>query len=244
MIITYLGHSGFLAELEDVYFLFDYYKGEIPKLQKEKPLIVFVSHRHHDHYNRKIWDLRKEYPHVRYVISKDISMSERMRQRFSITEEDLKNILRAAPDQIYEMDIWGKTALKIETFRSTDEGTAFYLTCGKHTLYHAGDLHLWLWQEEGEEWNRDMRNRFFRELEKLRGRHVEAAFLPLDKRQENYAYAGMDAYQEAMDADYVFPMHCWEDYGIIDAYREARKDRPYISSIVRIEKDGQRFELP
>ncbi|HIZ07908.1 MAG TPA: MBL fold metallo-hydrolase, partial [Candidatus Eubacterium avistercoris] len=84
----------------------------------------------------------------------------------------------------------------------------------------------------------------FRELEKLRGRHVEAAFLPLDKRQENYAYAGMDAYLEAMDADYVFPMHCWEDYGIIDAYREARKDRPYISSIVRIEKDGQRFELP
>ncbi len=160
MIITYLGHSGFLAELEDVYFLFDYYKGEIPKLQKEKPLIVFVSHRHHDHYNRKIWDLRKEYPHVRYVISKDISMSERMRQRFSITEEDLKNILRAAPNQIYEMDIWGKTALKIETFRSTDEGTAFYLTCGKHTLYHAGDLQLWLWQEEGEEWNRDMRNRF------------------------------------------------------------------------------------
>ena len=25
--VTYLDHSGFLVELEDAYFLFDYYKG-------------------------------------------------------------------------------------------------------------------------------------------------------------------------------------------------------------------------
>ena len=244
MIVTYLGHSGFLTELEDVYLLFDYYQGEIPKLQKEKMLIVFVSHRHHDHYSRKIWDLRREYPLVKYVLSKDISLSERMRQRFGLTPKDMESILRAAPDQLYETDTLNGNRLRIETLRSTDEGVAFYVTYGSHTLYHAGDLHLWLWQEESGDWNRDMQARFEKELQKLRGRHVEAAFLPLDKRQETYAYAGMDAYLEAMEADYVFPMHCWKDYRIIDDYKAARKDRPFVSSIVRIETDGQRFVLP
>ena len=32
--VTYLGHSGFLAELEDVCLLFDYYKGELPEDRK------------------------------------------------------------------------------------------------------------------------------------------------------------------------------------------------------------------
>ena len=30
--VTYIGHSGFLVELEKVLFLFDYYPGEIPAL--------------------------------------------------------------------------------------------------------------------------------------------------------------------------------------------------------------------
>ena len=36
MKITYLGHSGFLAETDDAYFLFDYYKGTMPELDGSK----------------------------------------------------------------------------------------------------------------------------------------------------------------------------------------------------------------
>ncbi|MBP1754948.1 MAG: fold metallo-hydrolase [Firmicutes bacterium] len=32
MIITYIGHSGFLIEWDNCYWLFDYFKGEIPAL--------------------------------------------------------------------------------------------------------------------------------------------------------------------------------------------------------------------
>ena len=46
--VTYLGHSGFLAELEDVCLLFDYYKGELPELDPDKKMAVFVSHSHYD----------------------------------------------------------------------------------------------------------------------------------------------------------------------------------------------------
>ena len=52
--VTYLDHSGFLVELEDAYFLFDYYKGRLPQIDLEKKMFVFVSHVHHDHYRKDI----------------------------------------------------------------------------------------------------------------------------------------------------------------------------------------------
>ena len=48
MKITYINHSGFLIETRDCYYIFDYYKGELPHLDKEKEVIVFCSHFHED----------------------------------------------------------------------------------------------------------------------------------------------------------------------------------------------------
>ena len=36
MKITYLGHSGFLVELEKLVMLFDYFQGDIPVCSKDK----------------------------------------------------------------------------------------------------------------------------------------------------------------------------------------------------------------
>ena len=44
MKITYINHSGFLIETKDCYYIFDYYKGELPQLDKKKEVIVFCSH--------------------------------------------------------------------------------------------------------------------------------------------------------------------------------------------------------
>ena len=49
MRITYIDHSGFLVETGTANFIFDYYKGEIPPLDVEIPLVVFASHKHPDH---------------------------------------------------------------------------------------------------------------------------------------------------------------------------------------------------
>ena len=40
MKITYINHSGFLIETEDCYYVFDYYKGEMPSLDKSKEVVV------------------------------------------------------------------------------------------------------------------------------------------------------------------------------------------------------------
>ena len=53
MRVTFLAHSGFFVELEGVCLLFDWWKGALPPLPPEKPLLVLASHRHEDHSSRR-----------------------------------------------------------------------------------------------------------------------------------------------------------------------------------------------
>ena len=75
MKVTYLGHSGFLAELETVSLLFDWWKGDLPPLPADKPLAVFASHRHGDHFDPKIFSLDGE--QTRFLLGKGIRLTER-----------------------------------------------------------------------------------------------------------------------------------------------------------------------
>ena len=52
MRVTHIYHSGFAVELPFCTLLFDWYKGELPQLHRDLPLVVFVSHEHYDHYGR------------------------------------------------------------------------------------------------------------------------------------------------------------------------------------------------
>lgn len=259
MKVTYIGHSGFLVETEEAYLLFDcvasdgtedntgekdYSTGTLPVLDDKKQLVVFVSHQHGDHYSHDIWKLKNKYLHVKYVISKDIPFSENARKACGISEADLDDILRVRANQKYELVLDQGSILDIETIRSTDMGVAFYLTLNGHTVFHAGDLNLWLWEEEGEEYNDYMSKHFFRELERLKGRRTDVAFLLLDPRQEKDAFRGMDAYLNAMDVRYAFPMHFWKQYDLITAYKEARKEEHFASAVQQIEYEGQVFDLP
>ncbi len=61
MKVSYIGHSGFLMEWETCYWLFDHCTGEIPQMDAEKKVFVFVSHRHGDHWNPKVSDLRHKH---------------------------------------------------------------------------------------------------------------------------------------------------------------------------------------
>ena len=72
MKITYIHHSSFMAELDHAVLLFDYFEGNIPETDREKPLFVFASHRHGDHFSRSIFDLEESRGNVTYVLSDDI----------------------------------------------------------------------------------------------------------------------------------------------------------------------------
>ena len=240
MKITYIEHSGFLLEMAEADFLFDYYRGEIPQREKEKPLVVFVSHKHHDHYNPEIFELIKSYPNTQYVLSKDVPIKRELKryQEQGISLEEA--IIVAAKNERKVIRLPDGTELKAETLKSTDEGVAFLLEYEGKTIYHAGDLNLWVWEEESRSYNENMKRAYFTQLEKLKGREIDLAFVPLDPRQEKDAFGGMESFLAYTRSRCVFPMHFWGTYPIIGEFLARHPE--YEGTVRRIAYTGQQFE--
>lgn len=211
--VAFLAHSGFLVELESVSLLFDWWKGALPPLPEGKPLYVFASHRHPDHFKPDIFALDGGSREVRFLLSHDIRLDARHMDKWGISQETAEKCLILKGNQTASLP-----CVCVETLPSTDEGVAFVVECEGKTLYHAGDLNWWHWEGEDRAWNRNMEANFKRYLEPLRGRHIDLAFAPLDPRQEGAAGWGLRYLLELADVDRVIPMHQWEDYRPTEAF--------------------------
>ncbi|MDO4556397.1 MAG: MBL fold metallo-hydrolase, partial [Lachnospiraceae bacterium] len=222
--ITYLSHSGFLAETKKCYLLFDYYKGTIPSLSEGKPLYVFASHSHKDHFNPNIFELEKMHPQTTYLLSSDISVEEK------------ENRIFIKPEEEKALD-----GIMIKTLLSTDLGVAFDVEVDGKKLFHAGDLHWWHWIGEPEEENEQMKQAFFSQMDKIKRNHYDAAFLVLDPRQEEAFDWGFDYFLNHIDTDYAFPMHFWKDYSVVDRYRFSEKGKKFKDKVMDICREGQQF---
>lgn len=231
MNITYIHHSSFLAETESACVLFDYFQGEIPAVPAEKPFYVFASHRHPDHFSNVIFELAKEHENIRFLLSFDI-------WRKRVPEELREKTVFLKPGEQYEDKI-----LKTEAFRSTDEGVAFWCAMDGYTLYHAGDLNHWYWEEEDEQWNRNMTKAYREEIKKMAGRTADAAFLPLDPRLGQFFWLGIDDFMKEADARWIFPMHFWGEYDVAKRLKELPCSESYRDRIMEISREGQKFEI-
>lgn len=240
MIVTYLDHSGFLVETKTAYFLFDYYKGEIPDLDRSKPIVVFVSHSHQDHYNREIYKLLLQYPDIQYVLAKDIP-TKRLISEYNALGIDLgSHILSIRKNTIQSIPLWNGKPLEITTLKSTDAGVAFLLEYDNRTYYHAGDLNLWYWQEESKQYNENMTKKFLREMEKLKGKKIDVAFVPFDPRLGEHMMDGLRILMDYTESKWIFPMHMWGNYSVIT---ECIRNHPeYREQIAKIEQEGQVFQ--
>ena len=223
---SYLGHSGFLAELEDVCLLFDYYKGELPELDPDKKMAVFVSHSHYDHYRKDIFRLRDRFGQIRFILSDDVPAAE---------EED---VIFVRPNECREV-----LGLDITTLRSNDEGVAFLVKYKNRTIYHAGDLNWWHWEGEPDAYNTKMRRSYQSEINKLQKEKIDVAFVPVDPRLGEQYCLGLDCFMKRTETAKVFPMHFWETYDIFDRLLLEKCTEDYQDKIVRIDREGQSFLL-
>ena len=206
MKVTYLNHSGILVELNNRYCIFDYYRGELPLLDRNKEVIVFCSHVHEDHYNPLIFDLLDE-REMRYqaVLANDISDEKRLLKiKHSFVESN----------QSYQLD----GGLQVETLLSNDSGVAFIVRSDEGTIYHSGDLNDWYWEGEPEEDNLELRTIYHAEIGKIKGRHFDLAFVPLDPRLEMHYADGLLYFLENVDCDAVYPIHYWGDPSVIQRF--------------------------
>ncbi len=222
MKITYIGHSGFLVELEHTLLLFDYSEGEVPPLNLEKDLYVFSSHAHSDHF--KFESFKLGHPNSHYVCSQDIRKARDAGNFAShgVPGSVFEKILFLCPHEKVCLD-----EIVVETLDSTDEGVAFLVEAEGKSILHMGDLHWWVWAGEPEEDNCRIEEKWNRELSGLSGRHVDILFAVLDPRQEGDFWKGLDQLARTVDADAIYPMHMWGRPELVDHLRELPCSQPY-----------------
>ncbi len=229
MKVTFIIHSSFFVEMESCALLFDYYQGPVP--ETAKPLYVFASHCHPDHFSPAVFELAQRFPRVHFILSDDIWESR-------VPEELRSSTIFAAPRKAYQVD-----GLKIATLRSTDQGVAFLIDCEGKLIYHAGDLNCWVWDGAPRYQNDHMTQAYRDELKLLEGKKIDVAFVPLDPRQDADFDLGMKYFFEAAGAKHVFPMHMWEDYSVVPLFKSTPTYRDYAPFVMDVNRAGQAFEF-
>lgn len=210
MNVTYIQHSCFLVETDSCYYLFDYHKGSLPEPDTAKPIFVLSSHAHTDHYNPEIFPLLKAsgMQQISAILSDDISVP------VDVTT------LSVSPGKVYCLS----DQQTVTTFRSTDQGVAYLIEDGQMLLYHAGDLNDWVWEEETDDYNRQMTTDYRKQMrllaQALKGREIDTAFVALDPRQGKDYDRGLCHFLEHIPAGKVYPMHNWGHPEIIETFLE------------------------
>lgn len=238
MKITYIYHSGFSVELENCVLLFDYYKGNIPKWDKDKKIYVFASHKHKDHFSFKIFDLANQYKNIHFFLGSDIKLSEKYMERNHIPLLAREKMTNVGKNKKIIFD-----NIEIQTLKSTDAGVAFIVKAKDCRIYHGGDLNWWHWEGELSPFNENMEKNYKKEIDSIAGMHFDAAFVPLDPRLGKAYGWGMDYFLENTNAEYIFPMHMWEEYDYIGKYKKTATGSCCYERIADITGPEQEFEL-
>lgn len=248
MKITFVHHSCFVVEIEDVALVFDYFDGDrvngyhftghLPEFSPEQKIYFFASHSHQDHFDMDILKLVDRYPQATYILSKDCKMTDRFMKRHGIPEAAKSRIHYVTADNKYKME-----NLTVETLRSTDAGVAFLVTvCGKK-IFHAGDLNNWKMEGVGELINGKMEREYKYEIRRLGDQHINVAFVVMDPRMGENTYLGFSYFMRNVDADLVFPMHTWQQFDVPEKYKKMCDNRLMLERIVDITHENQVFEL-
>ena len=145
MEIKFIAHSGFLVRLPSADRLFDYFRGELPEPEPGKPMFVFVSHAHADHFSKEIFSLAGKSSLVTFLLSDDIPWTE-------VPEECERQAEFLGPDMELSFPFPNGGELTVRTYLSTDEGIAFLVDADGARIYHAGDLNDWHWDDIDLPW--------------------------------------------------------------------------------------------
>lgn len=132
--LTYIFHSGFLLETDHCLLVFDHWidlaKVMPAALASPKPMYVFSSHFHDDHFNPRILAWKEQKPNITYLLSKDILRHRRAQQD-------------AADVWLAKGSTWQDEHLKVWATGSNDSGVSWIVEVEGKRIFHAGDLNNW-----------------------------------------------------------------------------------------------------
>lgn len=250
MKVYYIEHSTFLVESETKYLLFDYfdhsvipeigYEGKLPILDDNKPLYVFASHGHKDHWSLEALRWAEDRDNIHYILAKHIRLGANYLKRNGIDSEIKQKITFVSAGNEYKVD-----DMVITTLRSNDEGVAYLIHTDGVNIYHAGDLNWWgSTIGQGELYTNTYGMSYKRELKALKDKVIDLAFVVLDPRLgEECYYLGMEYFLQNIECDLVFPMHLWKQYEYIDRLKRRPGLNGLSEKVVEIDRENILFNL-
>lgn len=207
--VTYLDHSGFAVKTPSSIIVFDYYRDPSHSLTKilrenpDLPVIFLVTHSHPDHYNTAIFDLAQEHKRV-FVLSDDIP-ARHLRDDIPVAWINPGG---------HQADMIG--GVDVKAFGSTDKGVSYLVTTKEGvTIFHAGDLNYWHWQDESTEKEvKQAYDDFVKEMRRIESdiTSINIAFFPVDPRLGTDFAQGARLFLENFNVRYFFPMHFEADW--------------------------------
>ncbi|SIQ51562.1 MBL fold metallo-hydrolase [Halanaerobium kushneri] len=222
--IYHLFHSGTAVRVKDKLFIFDYFKDE-PQQEKavtsslEKGVIrsdsfkniketyVFVSHSHHDHYNQIIFDWGEYCDQINYILAAEVAEESDL--------ESKDNLYLMEKDEELKLD-----QINISSYGSTDKGVSFLVELDNLTIFHAGDLNWWKWKKFSPKVQKREEREYKREVDKLKGKQIDIAFVPVDPRlEENFYLAGEYFINQLKPALFV-PIHFADNFDVTKFFRD------------------------
>lgn len=246
MKVTFIHHSCFCVEIGDRAFVFDYFRGDkipeysfggkMPEFPREKEIYVCASHQHRDHFDLEVLSWKETYPNIRYILSKDIRLGENYLLKHHLDPGIKERVHVVKSNDCLELD-----GMKVETLASTDAGVAFLVTYEGEVVYHAGDLNWWHWEGEDPLFHQYQEKTYKRQIDRLRGRQIDTAFVVMDPRLGEAVFWGIDYFMEQVQAKHVVPMHLWQQYDLVKQYRARPESEAFRQRIAVVEQEKQVF---
>ncbi len=235
--VWYLFHSGFAIKTPNHFIVFDYYKdtpvrqppcletGVInPSEIQNNAVLVFSSHSHYDHFNPTILKWRTRIKDITYILSSDIK------------EKQADDILFVSQGNHYDVN-----GVQVDVLGSTDIGVSFLVGIDGLTIFHSGDLNWWHWKEASENENLQMKIGYKTQIDLLKGKKIDLAFIPVDPRLEEFYMLSLDYFMKTAGAAMVFPMHFSDNFLIFEMLKRDASTKDYYTKIVNITHRGQQF---
>ncbi|MDR0431286.1 MAG: MBL fold metallo-hydrolase [Tannerellaceae bacterium] len=240
MRLTYIYHSCYVVETEDLAIIFDYYKdsGKSPAggyvhdelLRRKKKLYVFASHFHPDHFNPDILNWKQGKDNIVYILSADILEHKKA------TEESGLFLNKGGG--------YTDEYIRVKAFGSTDVGVSFLVEVDGKLLFHAGDLNNWHWMDEStKEEVEEAEKAYLDELELLANAtgRLDVAMFPIDPRLGTDYMRGAKQFVARIRTSLFAPMHFGEAYNKVAAFREYAE--LHHCKLLALTGKGQQIEL-
>lgn len=220
--ITYIWHDCFVVSLHELTIVFDFWKDPtteskkipifITQADKSKPLYVFVSHHHKDHFTKQIFEWENLFEKVTYIISEDTALHIRhLLSPGSIYKghkPERTNIVILKSGESFTDSL-----ILVKAYGSTDIGNSYYVkTCQKNSesFFHAGDLNAWLWKDESTQQEVEASlSDFMKIINRIREQHsmIDFVMFPVDSRIGTDYFTGAQIFVREIFVKHFFPMH-------------------------------------